>query len=43
MMNDIVNALKLPFTTVPQEDRPSDRVVVVVWALVGVVISSALK
>lgn len=42
-MDDIVNALKLPFMTVPPEERPSDRVVVVVWALVGVAISAAFK
>lgn len=42
-MDPIVNALKVPFTTVPAEDRPSDRVIVAVWAGVGFLLASALR
>lgn len=43
MMDDIINALKLPFTEVPAADRPSDKVIVAVWATVGALVVSLVK
>lgn len=42
-MDEIVAALKIPFVTLPPEQRPPDRTIVLVWAAVGALVASALK
>lgn len=42
-MDPIINALRVPFTTVPPKDRPSDKVIVAVWAGVGFLLASAFR
>lgn len=41
-MDNVINALKLPFVTLPPEQKPSDRTVVLVWAAVGLIIGRSL-
>lgn len=41
-MDQIINALKTPFVTLPPEEQPAPKVVALVWGVVGVVLARAL-
>lgn len=42
-MNDIVNALKTPFVTLPAEDMPPTRTVAIVWGAMGLLLARVLR
>lgn len=41
-MDDIVNSLKAPFVTLPQDQVPPPRTVALVWGAVGLLLARVL-